>query len=597
MIGATLSWEWTENWREYVEIAKRFGCRFDAEKKLWRIPTFAAAVELTRAFLEVAPATAIVCRDYETNQPVPAGTYVSADYGRIRKGVGKRVDLRLLVEGKDVYLAVPLDEKGEAAPEHAMYLGLAADGCKGKWVADKGFLLQENVKEAVEYLTAQSDIPVAGCPPLFETPFIVDTYGDRVMPHQERGISFLVNRRRALLADDMGLGKTMQSIVAAEQVRADLLADTLLVICPVSLVPNWQKELKLWESSFSSIHIVPYSQLKRLKDFAKQYPGGRGVVLIADEAHYLKNPASQRTKALLSFVAENAALSRLWLLTGTPVTRDFSNVWPLARLLSHPVAEKYRPSEMMNLANYRVLLLSGAMRTHMMVRKKVDLLDLPPKIRQVEMIDTGLRFNDIRSLEALAYGNEDEADEHIMRMKRQTAEAKVTTTVEKAQQILYEGRKVVIFSDHSKSLHEIAAALGDFGCVVLDGSTPLKRRQEAVEMFQGDPRCRVFCGNITAAGVGLTLTAAQDVIFNDFNWLPANMHQAEDRCHRIGARGTVNVWYLADCNLILDEILCEKLAARSEEIATFEQSKQSILAEVKAWAKDQLRRKRTEAHG
>lgn len=598
-VGATLSWEWVNDWRRYVEIAKRFGCRFDTDQKLWRIPTLSASIEVARAFLEFLPAEAIVCNDFETRRKVPVADYVAADYSRQRNGLGRGreiLDARLSVEGKSTFIAFPVDEDGDVVPEHAMLAGLAQDACKGTWVPGRGMILQQFQREAVDYVVNHTKTPTSGAAGLlFETPFICDTY-PAIMPHQERGVTFLYSRRRALLADDMGLGKTMQSIIAAEQVKADGEAEALVVLCPVTLVPNWHKELKQWESSFQDLHIVPYSRLKKLDELSKKYPGGKGVVLIADEAHYLKNPSSQRTKAALSYVAANAALSRLWLLTGTPVTRDFSNLWPLAALLKHPVADKYRPSEMTALSQRGILRLSGAMRTHMMVRKKTDVLDLPPKMRQVESIDTGLKLDDIKMLEAIAYGDDAAADEHIMRIKRQTAMAKVEATIEKAQQVIAEGRKVVLFTDHTGVVDALQKALADARPVTIDGRTPMAWRKKAVDLFQEDEATRAFIGNITAAGVGITLTAASDVIFNDFNWLPANMFQAEDRCHRIGARGTVNVWYLADCNLILDELLCEKIATRSEEIATFEQSKQTISMEIRAWAKKQLKQKR-QAHG
>lgn len=581
-VGSQFRWDFVSDWQWYVNLAKNFGCRFDATNKCWTIPNFATARDIVRTLLQSKPADEVVVTDFDKFTPVPAGRYILPEYERERTGMGTSLPLGLKLDGKAAYLAMPLDNRGKPALDHAVYYGLASVGCKGAWVKDRGFELQANIPEATEFLAAEGKVPITGVPSLRETPFITSLY-DRILPHQEDGVGFLYHRPRALLADDMGLGKTMQAIIAAEALRLEKQTDSLLVICPVSLIGNWRKELKQWETGFSHVSIVPYSQLAKLPKTVKK------LCVVVDEAHYLKNPTSQRTKTFTDFVNKNSTgITALWLLTGTPVTKDFSNLWSLAYLMKHPVADKYRPGEMSSMTNREILYLSGAMKTHMLCRKKSEILNLPPKIRGFKEITTGAQnFSSIRQLEMLAYGKDEEAMEHLMTMKRITALAKVEETIDVAQQILNEGRKVVLFSDHTGAVDKFRAAFPGLH-VVIDGRTSKAHRTALVEQFQTDAACRVFIGNIKAAGVGITLTASQDVIFNDLTWLPADIHQAEDRCHRIGTTGTVNVTYMADRNLILDEILCTKLAARSAEIATFEQSKQSILQEIREWARAKL---------
>jgi len=113
---------------------------------------------------------------------------------------------------------------------------------------------------------------------------------------------------------------------------------------------------------------------------------------------------------------------------------------------------------------------------------------------------------------------------------------------------------LVIFAHH----HNVIDALVDhFGsqAVVLDGRTPNESRQQAVDRFQTDPTIKVFIGGIKAAGIGITLTAATHVVFAELDWVPANISQAEDRCHRIGQAGNVVVQHL-----VMDGSLDARLA-------------------------------------
>ena len=103
--------------------------------------------------------------------------------------------------------------------------------------------------------------------------------------------------------------------------------------------------------------------------------------------------------------------------------------------------------------------------------------------------------------------------------------------------------KVVVFAHHKDVVRAIASEFGNTA-VTLVGDTPMAQRQAAVDRFQNDPDCQVFIGSIGAAGVGHTLTAASTVIFVELDWVPANISQAEDRCHRIGQTSSVLVQHL-----------------------------------------------------
>lgn len=585
-ISRIFRWDFRPNWGPLVTLAKRFRCRFDPANRQWNIRDQHDARMIAVALLEQGePADAIKCFGWVNNEPVEVRRFISEEYATSQEPPSPySLPATVTLDGAEVYISMPLDKKGKPGPDYALYYGLATIGCDGEFVDGKGFRLRTNAQYAIEYMVADGKFPIVGVPKIPEQPIILDMFDKgTVMPHQDVGTTFLYSRKSALLADDMGLGKSLQSILAADQCRLDGEAEALIIVCPVSLIGNWQNELAKWESSFSEVMIIPYSRFKLLAEVHRYH---KGAIVIVDEAHYLKNPSSQRTKTFSMFTKDCKVIKRLWFLTGTPVTKGFGDLWPMAHMMNHPLADKYGPSRLDGLNDQEIVQITGAMRTHMLMRKKTEVLDLPPKMRQVRTIDTNLQSVQNEYLKILAHGRQALALEHLMRLKRFTAEAKVEHTIELARGVLAEGRKVVVFSDHLDAMEAIRSALDPFGTVVLNGAT--RDRQSVVDRFQSDPKSRVFLGQIKAAGVGITLTAAQDVIFNDFDWLPSNMHQAEDRCHRIGTTGTVSIYYLADCKLILDELLMNRLAERSAEIATFEQSTQTLLKEVAEWAQGQL---------
>lgn len=605
-IGPYFYWKFRADWEKLNALAKSRRLRFDAELKRWRVPDAHTAESLLRGLLAMGePEININVQDFETEELIPIATWkarlaANLDAERVGRqlesvalsGGQRKAALKVRptysIDGGEHALMVPLTAAGHPRAEYALLYGLARYGCDGVWTEGAGFKLASNTTEAADFVFANRaawpELEIRGVPKMPESASIVHFYEGTasLFAHQKTGINFLYARRAAILADDMGLGKSAQSILAAEQLYLEKRADYLLILCPVTLVPNWRRELKIWESSFpfERIRIVPYSQMAKLKTVPPR------TVLIADEAHYLKRADSQRTRGAMQFVGQNKAnFVARWFLTGTPVTRDNGDLWSLAYLIDHPVSIQFAPMKLRAMKkDLDNAILSGAMKTHMLMRKKTDVLDLPPKIRQVVDVETTIEGGTVEELAALLKMNPRAMQEHLMRLKRMTAEAKAPRTIELALELLSAGRKVIVFSDHRESLHQIFTELARFGAVLIDGST--QDRDAPVQRFQNDANCRVFCGNIKAAGVGITLTAASDVIFSDFDWLPANMQQAEDRAHRIGTRGTVNIYLVADQRLLIDSLMLRILAQRSAEIASFEQSEQTFMDEVMKWVKE-----------
>ena len=130
----------------------------------------------------------------------------------------------------------------------------------------------------------------------------------------------------------------------------------------------------------------------------------------------------------------------------------------------------------------------------------------------------------------------------LMKVRQVIAEEKILSTIELAENIIEQGKKVIIFTNFTNTLKRLLEHFGK-KAVGLDGSTSKPERQFAVDQFQDNEKIRVFVGNIKAAGVGITLTSAEAVIMNDLSFVPSDHSQAEDRAYRYGQKSNVSVYY------------------------------------------------------
>ncbi len=436
---------------------------------------------------------------------------------------------------------------------------------------------------------------------------------DGLFPHQVDGLAFLLARRRAILADDMGLGKTRQSILAMRHAAPD---GPWLVICPASVKNNWKREIQLALGEETAVHIVDrrnpvpedprwvvinYDILKRhLRDLTNAAFAG----LVCDEAHYLKNHTSQRSKAVRALVDESPAELAVHCLTGTPLTNRPRDLFPLLQLVKHPLgrsflsfAKRYCDAVkgeygwitdgVSNIEELTVQLHGTMLR-----RRKDDVLDLPGKLRSWMTVDIpsadkiGAR-KFLKAMIAAKVQRESETpgvsiESSIALMsklaphRKKIAIGKTKNTLEFADGIVTQGEKVVIYSCFTKPTSLMAEHFGD-AARVLTGKTPASRRQGVVDDFQNDDSVRVLIANIIAGGVGVNLTAARHVVFNDLDWVPANHWQAEDRAYRIGQQHMVNVYYFA-AGGTLDEFVVEVLKEKSQIIEAVVEGR-SIIAD------------------
>jgi SWI/SNF-related matrix-associated actin-dependent regulator 1 of chromatin subfamily A len=397
------------------------------------------------------------------------------------------------------------------------------------------------------------------------------------LEHQKIAIEKLAGSKRFILADDMGLGKTTSTIIAALEAGSK----KVLIVCPASLKINWQREIANYSDrpvfiaegkKFSTEHdfvIINYDILKNFhdsdpkkKDESLLLQSGFDLVIL-DEAHMISNVQAQRTKIINSFAKK---VDKVWLLTGTPMTSRPMNYYNLLNLIESPVAQNWKAYAIRYCQGFqftagkrKVWNVMGASnleelrdRTSKQIlrRLKEEVLDLPDKI--ITPVYLRLKSKEYEDLMGEYFDwydrNPDESSSltvqfsKLMKVRKVIANEKTKQTIEFVENILEQGKKVIIFTNFTDTLQTIYQHFGK-QAVYLDGSCSNSVRQQAVDSFQNDDKTRVFVGNLKAAGVGLTLTAAEVVIMNDLSFVPAEHAQAEDRAYRYGQKSNVLVYY------------------------------------------------------
>ena len=298
----------------------------------------------------------------------------------------------------------------------------------------------------------------------------------------------------------------------------------------------------------------------------------KGVVF--DEAHYLKNHQSQRSRNATKLVKAIQDEPIVHALTGTPMTNRPRDLFPILRLVNHPLGKSFLSFAKRYCDAYQGdfgLVADGAsnieeltVQLHgvMLRRTKNEVLDLPPKVRtwlDVELHPYAIQhFNNavrefLTKFDAPEPINtvEDEPENSERRRavgrlttaRRKLAFAKCRHTIKFVENALEQGEKVILFTTFLNTLERFHKHFGDRAVYVF-GEVPAEERQNRVDQFQNDENVRLFIANMHVAGVGINLTAGRQIVFNDLDWVPANHWQAEDRAYRIGQTGTVNVTYM-----------------------------------------------------
>jgi hypothetical protein len=465
--------------------------------------------------------------------------------------------------------------------------------------------------------------------------------GQELMPHQGQLVAAAAaGHRTFLLADEPGLGKTAQALLAAEAANAY----PLLVVVPNVVKINWAREAARWTphrpvtvvqgdgetvDGFADIVVLNYELLDRHLGWLGAF-GFRGMVV--DEAHFIKNKASQRSQHVLALsdrIRSRTVRPLLMALTGTPLINDiedFRAIWqflgwiddsqPVGDLLDALEETGLTPADRGFYAAARQCVIDlGIVR-----RRKVEvaadiparrIADLPVELdgrlgrsiraaerelagRMVARYEAALANRsagagvdgiDLELVRTVARSELKDATtarsgENVFTMMRRIGQAKAELAADYAAQLARSAGKVVFFAKHidvMDAAEETFARLG-LGFASIRGDQTAKVRQANVDAFVTDPDVAVAVCSLTAAGVGLNLQVASNIVLAELSWTDAEQTQAIDRSHRIGQTEPVTAWRILAAQTIdvrIAELLDSKagLAARAldgsdEEVAS-----------------------------
>ncbi len=364
--------------------------------------------------------------------------------------------------------------------------------------------------------------------------------------YQVTGVRHLAGQSGSCLGDDMGLGKTRQTVVAARLAAGE---GRVLILCPASLRINWEREIRMvypdavvgmaGEDRIATLRGCQWvvANYERLGGLVRE-PDLDFEVMAIDEAHYLKEHKSGRTRN--AFVMATR-IPRRYVITGTPLLNREIELHTLLRLTGHQLGRmplKAFRKEYTGSREKRALL-ADALKGWMLRRRKDVLKDLGEKSRQVRWVSPAEGLGTYKAI----YNDMSLLAMPKITKLRQCLEAMKTPFLIETVESLSEGDKIIVFCEYMATVEAMRDAFGQagIGCVSLVGSDSPAKRQKAIDAFQTDPSVTVFIGTTSAAGVGITLTAANYVAFASLPWTPALMRQAEDRAYRLGQKRDVMV--------------------------------------------------------
>ena len=430
-------------------------------------------------------------------------------------------------------------------------------------------LLIEVGELAPDVEAGQGFIPTEIARRVHEYPLDLSLMRASLRGYQAFGAKFALCQERAMLGDEMGLGKSVEALAAMCHLHVEGRRH-FLVVCPASVLVNWtheitrhselrshrlhgpdrQRNFQAW-TRVGGVAITTYDSLRSLPK-----PAGLDLgMLVVDEAHYAKNMAAERTKAVREWARTT---SRVLFLTGTPMENRVEEFRVLVSHLQPGLVPRISTVDgMIGAGHFRAAVAPVYLR-----RNQDDVLqELPPRVDTQEWVELTSRDLDAYR-DAVAAGS-------FMAMRRAAyapgspaGSAKLGRLVEIVEEASANGRKVVVFSYFRDVLNTVAAVLGGVAIGPLTGSTPPVHRQTMVDEFGARRGPAVLVSQIQAGGVGLNIQAASVVILTEPQWKPTIEDQAIARCHRMGQVRSVDVHRLLAEDTV-DQRMLEILATKA----------------------------------
>ncbi|MFD5032224.1 DEAD/DEAH box helicase [Streptomyces sp. NPDC058405] len=387
--------------------------------------------------------------------------------------------------------------------------------------------------------------------------------------YQSFGARFALAQRRVIIGDEMGLGKTVQAIAALAHLAA-LGGTHFMVVCPASVLINWTREI----GSRSVLRAIPVHGPERQEAFTEwserggvavttfdslhtlplprdgEPAGSEPQMLVVDEAHYVKNPDTRRSRAVSGWT-ERAG--HVLFLTGTPMENRVGEFRSLIRRLQPELAPGVQGIDAVAGSHaFRRAVAPAYLR-----RNQQDVLAELPALVQVD------EWEELSAGDLAAY-REAVSTAHFMRMRRAAyARPETSAKLGRLRELVAEAAanelKVVVFSYFRDVLTTVREALGEEVFGPLSGEVPAARRQRIVDAFAAVPGHAVLLSQIQAGGIGLNMQAASVVILCEPQVKPTLEHQAVARAHRMGQVRPVQVHRLLAVDSV-DQRLLDILA-------------------------------------
>ena len=407
-----------------------------------------------------------------------------------------------------------------------------------------------------------------------QQPIYVDDLKATLRGYQEFGVRYILRQGNALLGDEMGLGKTVQAIAAMVSLKA-LGATHFMVVCPASVLVNWAREV----AQFSDLPVTlikggDFEASRRWQD-----RGGVAVttyesisrfalpqsftfaMLIADEAHYVKNPAARRTQALLIL---SRKAQRTLFMTGTPLENRVDEMCFIVSCLRPDIAGEIRQMKYISAApQFREKLAPVYLRR---TRENV-LSELPALIEKEQWVEMTAEEWKQYMLSVM--------EENFMAMRQVSWDISDVRRSSKARRLLElcreaeeDGRKIIVFSFFRQTIQKVKDLLGEKALEPITGSVSAARRQEIVDEFTAAGDGTVLICQVQAGGTGLNIQAASVIIFCEPQIKPSIENQAISRAYRMGQLRSVMVHRLL-CDNTVDERILELLREKQEQFDLF----------------------------